>query len=58
MNEIRFCPKCKSENVRPSASIKVIFTGQAVSWKCLNCGYENDIFPIKVKEKSKKKTNS
>jgi Zn ribbon nucleic-acid-binding protein len=48
--EIRFCPKCKSENVRPSTFPRVSEINPSLSWECVNCGYQNDIFPIKVKE--------
>ncbi len=50
MVEIRFCLKCKSENVKPLLGLGG-FTG---TFKCNDCGFIGE-FPIKVKKVMKKK---
>ena len=49
-DEIRFCPKCKSEDVRSEISFTIIFGGPQ-NWICNNCGFRNIEFPIKTKLK-------
>ena len=50
--EKRFCPKCKSEdvkiNINASASL-----GVPQMWKCNKCGFQNYLFPTKEKIKAK-----
>ena len=46
MKEKRFCPKCKSENVIWKDNNIYGTTGV---WVCLDCGFYNQIFPIKEK---------
>jgi len=56
MNEKRFCPKCKSENVRKEMNI-LLALGAPQKWVCNKCGYHGHMFPIKEKLKNiKKKT--
>ncbi len=52
MNEKRFCPKCKSEDVKLQQSTAY---GSAGHWVCNKCGYYNVIFPIKEEIGEKKK---
>ena len=42
---IKFCPKCKSENVQ------MVIGGQVGMWECKDCGFEGSVFPEKEKEK-------
>ena len=42
MKHIKFCPKCKSLNIRS----KILgFFGFPAKYKCGNCGYQAFIFP-------------
>lgn len=55
MRKAKFCPKCKSINVKikiiPSAAL-----GAPQKWQCLDCGFEShSIFPEKEIEKKTKK---
>ena len=57
--EGRFCPKCKSKNIRmniPDASAAWI--GKHPGWKCNNCGLELPEFPIpeKLNKRIKRKS--
>lgn len=38
---IKICPTCRSEE------ITMVTGGITGMWKCKNCGYENDIFPVR-----------
>lgn len=44
----RFCPKCKSENVRKELNVLLV-AGVPQNWICENCGFHNFEFPIKEK---------
>lgn len=44
MNEKRFCPKCKSEDVKLQQSK---LYGVPGNWVCNKCNYHNVIFPVK-----------
>ena len=44
MNKKRFCPKCKSEDVKLQQSYIYSAPG---NWVCNKCGFHNVIFPIK-----------
>ena len=47
---IRFCPKCKSNN------IDMIAGGQIGMWKCSNCGFQSAIFPeIEIDDRKENK---
>ncbi len=45
---IKFCPKCKSENVD-------MVRGDNLLWGCLDCNFQNAIFPEKEKLEDKNK---
>ncbi|MEK6741569.1 MAG: hypothetical protein AABX91_02885 [Nanoarchaeota archaeon] len=52
--EIRFCPKCKKENI--SMNVPDAFSasqGAHPGWKCNNCGLKLPEFPFKNKIKTK-----
>jgi len=58
IRQIKFCPKCKSENiiittkfVKSPARFLAPHLGMN---KCHDCGFEAPTFPIKVKEEIKK----
>ena len=44
MNRKRFCPKCKSDDVKLQQSNIYSAPG---NWVCNKCGFHNVIFPIK-----------
>ena len=50
--EKRFCPKCKSENVKLETGSMY---GTPGNWVCNNCGFHNVEFPIKGKLNKKLK---
>ncbi len=53
--KIKYCPKCKSTNVRVNITPSAIM-GAPQKWECLNCGFESySIFPIKEIKQIKKK---
>lgn len=55
--EIRFCPRCGSIDVKINISPSLVF-GIPQNWICNECGYSNLIFPIKIlRGKSKKLKN-
>ena len=41
MMNIKFCPRCKSENV------EMVAGGITGTWMCRECGYSGSIFPEK-----------
>lgn len=44
--KLRYCPKCKSVNVRVNITASAVL-GAPQKWECLNCGFESySIFPI------------
>jgi len=50
----KFCPRCKSENVRAGLSA-TLAVGAPQNWVCNNCGYYGLIFPEKeIKTKVKR----
>ncbi len=59
MEERRFCPKCKSDNVEWKDSR--LGAGEQGNWLCNKCGFHNVVFPIKRelnKVKTKKNKNA
>jgi len=44
MAEKRFCPKCKSEDVKLQQGN---LYGTPGNWVCNKCGFHNVIFPVK-----------
>lgn len=44
---IKICPTCRSEE------ITYVSGGLNGMWKCKNCGYENDIFPVRDETEGK-----
>lgn len=58
---IKFCPRCKSLNIKMNYKGGLVFLGVPPSFTCQNCGYTSNIFPElmekakKWKERSKKK---
>lgn len=42
----KFCPKCKSENVKIAISASAVL-GVPQNWVCNICGYSNVVFPEK-----------
>lgn len=50
MKEIRFCPRCGSEDVKINITPSLVL-GIPQNWICNECGYTNLIFPVKVFEK-------
>ena len=55
--EIKFCPKCKSENIGMNVNDAFsAFVGSHPGWKCNNCGLQLPEFPLKNKivKKTKK----
>ena len=54
MKNIRYCPRCKSVNVRISITPSAVL-GAPQKWQCLNCGFESySVFPIGKIEDQKK----
>ncbi|MEX2017525.1 MAG: hypothetical protein WD876_03565 [Candidatus Pacearchaeota archaeon] len=52
--EKRFCPKCKSENVKVNITPSLAM-GIPQNWMCNDCGYSNILFPTKTKIKQIKR---
>jgi transposase-like protein len=50
--EAYFCPKCKSKSVRNilGFSYGARVPGVHARYRCDDCGYENNIFPIMINE--------
>jgi transposase-like protein len=54
MGKIRYCPRCKSVNVRIQITATSII-GVPQKWECLDCGFESySIFPQGEIPKTKK----
>lgn len=51
---LRFCPKCKSTNIRKEFNIFLIF-GAPQKWRCQDCGFTGYLFPEKLKKRERKK---
>jgi transposase-like protein len=51
MPHIKFCPKCKSLNIR---SKLIGFFGFPAKYRCKDCGYQAFIFPAISMEELKK----
>jgi transposase-like protein len=51
MKHIKFCPKCKSLNIRIGL---IGFFGFPARYKCRECGYKSFIFPTISIEELKK----
>lgn len=49
----KFCPKCKSTNVRLNMTTLSSIGGESPSWKCNECGFSSPEFP-ELKKKVKK----
>ena len=45
----KFCPKCKSENIRMTG------WGGLGGWECVDCGFRGSVFPEKFKEEKEKR---
>jgi DNA-directed RNA polymerase subunit M/transcription elongation factor TFIIS len=54
MKHVKFCPKCKSLDIR---SHLIGFFGFPAKYKCRNCGYSAFIFPALTMEQLKKLGN-
>jgi transposase-like protein len=54
-NKIRYCPRCKSVNVRINITASAV-VGAPQQWQCLKCGFESySIFPNREIKKPRKK---
>ena len=53
--KIRFCPKCKSENVEMNATPLSAVAGINPGWICNKCGFNSLEFPEKELKLNKKK---
>ncbi len=55
MEKIKYCPRCKSTNVKINITAGAVF-GSPQKWKCVNCGFESySPFPEgDIKSKKKK----
>ncbi len=55
MKKIKYCPKCKSMNVKIDITAGAVF-GAPQKWRCMNCGFESyAIFPDGEVEKRRTK---
>ncbi|MBR9701269.1 hypothetical protein GOV11_05390 [Candidatus Woesearchaeota archaeon] len=46
---MRFCPRCKSEDISPDLSVNAIGKGSIFnSYICNKCGYSGEFFPEKM----------
>jgi transposase-like protein len=54
MKHIKFCPKCKSLNIR---SKFIGFLGFPAQYRCRDCGYQAFIFPTLTMEQLKELGN-
>jgi len=44
---MNICPKCKSKNIKSLTNVDftVVAFGANATFKCLDCGFEGEIFP-------------
>ena len=50
MMKKRFCPKCKSKNIRRDMDAITGALGSLADWKCDDCGYKAAEFPVEEED--------